>query len=511
MIDVKHLCPGCMEYWEDTERPCPCCGFSWKTPAKAGRELPPFTILGGRYLLGNRIGTGGFGIIYIAMDLETEETVAVKEFFPVSYAERVGQDVTALPGEDGRYFREALGSFRKEARILSGFTDVENVIRYRDYVMENKTAYLITDYVRGIDLGQYMKITGKTFSQEEVLDLMHPILMAVDTLHSRHVLHRDVSPENLILSPEGRLTLIDFGGAREYDPEDTRNLTVILKHGYAPDEQYHSGSRQGPWTDLYACCAVMYQMISGILPQDGADRRIKDDLLPLDEIGGLTVTETFARAMEKGMTIHAPDRYLSISRLMADICPEDPNAGKTESRPETYKSEPAGTAEKRTGSSEGLSDLQPYRGPESGKGEAHRAAKALAEGADKKETGHSHTFYKWLKYLIPAALILTGLIIFFSVTEKQPDQTGTTEKAATGNMDQTVEGTAEDSTDAVIVPDVTGQSLAYAEETMRKAGFDVAKVSYEYSDTVSYGDVIGYQLDMEGMRVQILVSNGRQQ
>ena len=211
------------------------------------------------------------------------------------------------------------------------------------------------------------------------------------------------------------------------------------------------------------------------------------------------------------MTIHAPDRYLSISRLMADICPEDPNAGKTESRPETYKSEPAGTAEKRTGSSEGLSDLQPYRGPESGKGEAHRAAKALAEGADKKETGHSHTFYKWLKYLIPAALILTGLIIFFSVTEKQPDQTGTTEKAATGNMDQTVEGTAEDSTDAVIVPDVTGQSLAYAEETMRKAGFDVAKVSYEYSDTVSYGDVIGYQLDMEGMRVQILVSNGRQQ
>ena len=161
------------------------------------------------------------------------------------------------------------------------------------------------------------------FSEQKTLELMYPILLAVDAMHRKNVLHRDISPENLILKPDGTLTLIDFGAAREYTLDEDENLTVILKHGYAPDEQYHSGSRQGPWTDLYACCAVMYQMVSGLLPQDAASRRHKDELLPLDEIEGLEVTKGFARAIEKGMTIYATERYASIGKLLSDLDPEE--------------------------------------------------------------------------------------------------------------------------------------------------------------------------------------------
>ena len=319
MLDVNHLCPGCMGLWEDTGKPCPHCGFSWETAPAGGRELPIFTILAGRYLLGRRIGIGGFGITYLAMNLTEERVTAIKEFFPASLASRESLEVAALPGEEGRYFREALRSFRREAELLSRFVDVPGIVRYRDYVTENGTAYLVMDYIEGTNLRRYMRETGKTFSQDEALELMKPILLAVEAMHGKGVLHRDISPENLILKPDGTLTLIDFGAAREFSLDEEENLTVILKHGYAPEEQYHSGSRQGPWTDLYACCAVLYQMVSGIQPQDAAARAQKDNLLTLDEIEGVQVTERFARVVEKGMTIHATERYASIQALMAEL------------------------------------------------------------------------------------------------------------------------------------------------------------------------------------------------
>ena len=330
MIDVEHLCPGCMGRWEDTRKPCPRCGFSWETENHSPRELPPFTILAGRYLLGTRIGAGGFGITYLGLDLAEEKPMAIKEFFPVSLAERREERVIALPGEDGRYFREALRSFRKEAELLSRFGGVEGIVRYLDYVQENETAYLVMEYVEGENLKQKMRRMEAPFSQEEALTLLYPILLAVDAMHRKNVLHRDISPENLILKPDGTLTLIDFGAAREYSLEEDENLTVILKRGYAPDEQYHSGSRQGPWTDLYACCAVLYQMVSGLLPQDASSRRQKDRLLPLDEIEGLEVTKGFARAIEKGMTIYATERYSSIGKLLSDLDPDGTFRAKLE-------------------------------------------------------------------------------------------------------------------------------------------------------------------------------------
>lgn len=319
MIDVNHLCPGCMGPWPDPQNPCPRCGFSWGKQPSLGRELPPFTILAGRYLLGAKLGAGGFGITYLAMDLVEEIPVAIKEFFPASLAQRENKQVCPLPGEEGRTFRDAMRAFRREGELMAQFRGMEGVVSQRDFVEENGTSYLVMDYVPGETLMHSMRRTGRVYSQKEALELMRPILRAVDAMHQKHILHRDISPENLILGPDGKLTLIDFGAAREFDLEGEENLTVILKHGYAPEEQYRSGSRQGPWTDLYACCAVLYQMISGIRPQDADQRRRKDQLLPLDEVEGVEVTHGFARALEKGLTVHATERYPSIRALLEDL------------------------------------------------------------------------------------------------------------------------------------------------------------------------------------------------
>ena len=159
MIDVKHLCPGCMGRWEDTSNPCPRCGFSWEKMRKGGRELEPFTILAGRYLLGVQIGAGGFGITYIAMDLDKEQPVAVKEFFPAALAVREGLRVAARPGEEGRYFREALRGFRREADLLSRFAGLKGIVSFRELTEENGTLYLVMDFVAGMTV----KVERKNF------------------------------------------------------------------------------------------------------------------------------------------------------------------------------------------------------------------------------------------------------------------------------------------------------------------------------------------------------------
>lgn len=332
MLDTRHLCPGCMSQWGDTKKPCPRCGFSWETGESGGRELPPFTVLGGRYLLGKRIGAGGFGISYIALDLTEEKLLAVKEFFPAGMAERKGAEIVPEEGADEEDYQRARESFRREAELLARFVGTEGIVTYRDYLEENGTAYLVMDYVEGPNLKQALRERGKPFTQEEALELMKPILLAVDAMHRKWVIHRDISPENLIRKPDGTLTLIDFGAAREFSFAEQENLTVIVKRGYAPEEQYHSGSRQGPWTDLYACCAVLYQLVSGILPQDAAGRRETDELVPLKNLEGVQVTEAFSDAVAKGMTISAADRYPSIRELMQDLYPEEEEACVSEEK-----------------------------------------------------------------------------------------------------------------------------------------------------------------------------------
>lgn len=322
MIDIEHLCPGCMHQRKYLSQSCPNCGYPNRQIHATG-ALPPLTILSGRYLLGCPVGKGGFGITYIAMNLPKEEIVAVKEFFPAELAIRDEESDAVLPASEDKalYFRTGLKSFCEEGRLLQLCADIPAIVSFREMLRENETAYLVMDYVQGISLRKYMKQHREPFAEDQALELMRPIMEALSAMHRRGILHRDISPENLILGEDQRLTLIDFGAAREFSTDEEENLTIILKRGYAPEEQYHSGSRQGPWTDLYAACAVLYHMMTNILPQEAAARVESDQLTPLRRLPGFTFRESTCAALEKGLQVDPTERYADIPALIKELYP----------------------------------------------------------------------------------------------------------------------------------------------------------------------------------------------
>ena len=322
MVDIDKLCPGCMQHLKDSNTTCPHCGYPEKR-LTVKDSLPIFSILAGKYLLGAPLGKGGFGITYIAMHLPDEKIVAIKEFFPANLAVRDTDNETVVPADDTKavYYRTGMKSFSEEGRILYLLSDIEHVIHVAEQIQANNTTYLVMEYVPGISLKKYMKQQQKLFSEQETLTLMQPILIALQAMHQKGILHRDISPENLMLSPDNTLTLIDFGAARTFSRSDDDNLTVILKRGYAPEEQYHSNSRQGPWTDLYAVCAVMYQMLTGILPQEASARAEEDHLTPISRIEGLSLSPSTCAALEKGLQMDPMERYSDIGALMKVLYP----------------------------------------------------------------------------------------------------------------------------------------------------------------------------------------------
>lgn len=317
MLDIQHLCPGCMHRWDDPTTDCPRCGYPKDrlTPRDA---LSVFSILAGKYLIGSPLGKGGFGITYIAIRLTDETIVAIKEFFPNELAIRDVNGETVLPADAAKavYYRTGMKSFTEEGRILHMLSDVEHIVHVLDMVQANGTSYLVMEYVPGISLKKYMKAQNGPFTEKRALEMIRPILLALSAMHSRHILHRDISPENLMVQPDQTLTLIDFGAARTFSQDDDDNLTVILKRGYAPEEQYHSDSRQGPWSDLYAICAVLYQMLTGIRPQEAAARVKEDQLTPLSHIPGLSLQKTTCTAIEKGLQVDPLERYPDIAAFM---------------------------------------------------------------------------------------------------------------------------------------------------------------------------------------------------
>ena len=323
MIDLEKLCPGCMKHREHPDKPCPHCGYP-EDRLDYPDSLPVFSILAGKYLLGSPLGKGGFGITYIAMYLPDETIVAVKEFFPADLAVRDSDRETVVPQEEAKavYFRTGMKSFAKEGQILSQLSFVPHIVHVREMLNANHTTYLIMEFVPGIPLKKYMKARNGPFTEKQALDMLHPILLSLDTIHKQNILHRDISPENLMVLPDHTLTLIDFGAARTFSRNDDDNLTVILKRGYAPEEQYHSNSRQGPWTDLYAICAVLYQMLTGILPQEASARAVEDHLTPISQIRGLQLSASTCRALEKGLQLDPMERYPDISSLMKELYPK---------------------------------------------------------------------------------------------------------------------------------------------------------------------------------------------
>ncbi len=324
MIDPDRLCPGCMETDSGVGK-CPVCGFDRQEYERERplRILPSMTLLHGRYLLGRTLGIGGFGITYLAMDLAQERKVAIKEYFPNGLAERTvmadGDYRIRISGsQQKRYYDKGLASFIREANTMQTLRRTEGIVQVLGFFQENNTAYLVMEYLPGMSLRAYVKISGLPLKEEDVLEMIWPVINSLAIIHRKGIIHRDISPDNIIYGPDKSVTLIDFGAARQATGDSNKSLTIMLKRGYAPMEQYYTTGKQGAWTDIYAICATLYYLLSGTIPPDSIDRLAADELKPLLTLN-FRISRHVSDAVGKGLAVKAQDRYQTMEALIEDL------------------------------------------------------------------------------------------------------------------------------------------------------------------------------------------------
>lgn len=283
-MDFNRLCMGCMGERGDA-LVCPLCGYD-ENQKISPLALAPRTVLNQQYLIGRVLGSpGGFGVTYLAWDISLATAVAIKEYMPRALVTRDLNRSTVLPHSQGdeELFRYGLEQFLDEARLLAQF-DHLNIVRVRSFFEANATGYLVMDYYRGMNLSEYLKQNGKMLAKPALWVLM-PILDGLREVHERNILHRDIKPQNIyIIAERRRPILLDFGAARAAVQGRSQGLTAVLTEGFAPYEQYDRHGRQGPWTDIYACGATLYLMLTGQVPPPALERKLHDKLVPLDQL-----------------------------------------------------------------------------------------------------------------------------------------------------------------------------------------------------------------------------------
>ena len=278
------------------------------------------TRLIGRYTIEGVLGQGGFGITYLGMDELHKKKVAIKEFFPqgivtrnIEYEDTV---TVTLVGEKENYDK-GKERFLKEAQTMAMFSKDKGIVKALDFFEINNTAYIVMEYLEGVTLKQYLR-ENKRIDAEDLVELLVPLIEALDEIHSQGLIHRDISPDNIMVLPDGRIKLMDFGAARDYTEFGEKSLSIVLKPGYAPPEQYQTHGIQGPWTDIYALCATMYKCITGENPPDAIDRLVDDHLKKISAFG-ISVSPQIEKAIIKGMSVAAKDRYQNVGDFCEDL------------------------------------------------------------------------------------------------------------------------------------------------------------------------------------------------
>ena len=278
------------------------------------------TRLIGRYTVEGVLGQGGFGITYLGMDELHKKKVAIKEFFPqgivtrnIEYEDTV---TVTLVGKKENYDK-GKERFLKEAQTMAMFSKDKGIVKALDFFEINNTAYIVMEYLEGVTLKQYLR-ENKRIDAEDLVELLVPLIEALDEIHSQGLIHRDISPDNIMVLPDGRIKLMDFGAARDYTEFGEKSLSIVLKPGYAPPEQYQTHGVQGPWTDIYALCATMYKCITGENPPDAIDRLVDDHLKKISTFG-ITVSPQIEEAIIKGMSVAAKDRYQNVGDFCEDL------------------------------------------------------------------------------------------------------------------------------------------------------------------------------------------------
>jgi serine/threonine protein kinase len=318
---INTTCMGCFAQLASSGGICPNCGYNEAAQVFPPHQLRPRTILNGKYLLGKVLGEGGFGITYIGWDLNLYIKVAIKEYYPVGFVIRentMTNTVQPFTGSQGDFFTKGRERFVDEARRLAKFRSMPGIVSVNDFFIENGTAYIAMEYIEGQTFKSYLAQMGGKLPATQVFDMLRPVMTSLSQVHKSGMIHRDISPDNIMISKDGYVKLLDFGAAREFAESGNRSLSIMLKPGFAPEEQYRSRGVQGPWTDIYALCATIYKAITGVTPDESSERMRRDEVKRPSELG-VAIPSALEVVLMKGMAVLQEDRWQSVDELMAAL------------------------------------------------------------------------------------------------------------------------------------------------------------------------------------------------
>lgn len=288
----------------------------------AGQGLPVGQLLSGRYEIEKSLGQGGFGITYLAMDKKLLGRVAVKEYFPASLACRRGEEVEPLTEDCRQRFLRGREKFLAEARTLAGLSQTPAIVSVLGCFEERGTAYMVMEYVPGLSLRAWLEEQETLPSFQAAVELLAPVFSAMEQVHKKGLIHRDICPDNLIMRDNGTLTLIDFGAARAFyqQEEEALTRTVMVHQGYAPPEQYDKKGKQGPWTDVYGLAATLYEMLTGTMPPSALERLGGQGVYPASAYG-VDITPEQEEALNRGLALETRERFSTVKAFQNGLLP----------------------------------------------------------------------------------------------------------------------------------------------------------------------------------------------
>ena len=453
----NHRCPVC---GIPAEGRCTVCGWAEGQTNKP-HQLQHGTLLRGQYVIGRVLGQGGYGITYLGWDRELERQVAIKEFFPNSMVTRdtaQGAEVQFFTANTGEQYDASLRRFLREARALAKFSQIPEIVGIHSCFEENGTAYMVMEYVRGSNLVRYTQNAGGRLSAEETLRILKPIMAALDKVHQAGIIHRDISPDNIILEPMGGAKLLDFGAARAVENPDaekdmTRSTEAIVKHGFAPMEQYRSRGGIGPWSDEYALCATIYFCLTGAVPPDAISRSMGEAQPDWEHIPGLT--EQQRRVLRKGMSLAARDRYPSVGELSRELFAEEASpAAAAQSVPPKPTPKPEPTPQPAP-------KPKPEKPKPAPKPEKSKPAPKPEKTAPAPEPKRKAGYRKWLFAAAGVLLVvIAGVLLATGLSGKDAAAPATVQ---TPEIDPTTALAPETIPDATMLPETVPESIPETE------------------------------------------------
>lgn len=329
------LCMGCMNQMDEKLTVCPHCSFNEAALRQESYYLKPGTIIGGKYIVGKALSYGGYTVTYIGMDAEKTRKVMIKEYLPSDFSTRSEGDteVTIYSGDACEQFEQGLTTFLNEANRIGQLHNTQGIMRVYDCVAENDTGYVISEYLEGKTLKQIME-EGKRFPVQEAKEFVCRILEGLRQVHPLNIIHCDISPETILVTNTGEIKLLDFGATRYVTTANSKSLAIILKQGFAPEEQYRSRGERGPWTDVYALGAVMYYMITGVVPMESVDRALMDELKEPSKLG-VQIPPNTENALMNALNVYQKDRTPSAEIFYQEL--NSPQVSRIQVKKQKYE------------------------------------------------------------------------------------------------------------------------------------------------------------------------------